>query len=104
MLNTLLTRKFNNISIMKIKPLQDSVLIEPQESEKKTAGGIIIPDSATEKPQKGKVVAVGNGIEDKKMTTTVNDIVLYGKFSGTKLNIDDKEYLIMKESDILAII
>ncbi len=92
------------MSSLKIKPLQDRVLIEPQKAEKMTASGIIIPDSAEEKPQKGKVVAVGNGIDNKKMNVSINDTVLYGKYSGTELNIGGKDYLIMKESDILAII
>ena len=85
-----------------IKPLADRVLIEPMEAETKTASGIIIPDSAKEKPQKGTVVAVGNGTKDEKMTVKKGDVVLYAKYAGTNLNIDGKEYLIMRESEILA--
>ena len=87
-----------------IKPLADRVLIEPMEAETKTAGGIYIPDSAQEKPQKGKIVAVGNGTKDEKMEVKVNDEVLYGKYSGTEINWENQVYLIMKQSDILAII
>ena len=89
---------------IKIKPLADRVLIEPQEAEEKTASGIIIPDTAKEKPQKGNVRAVGPGTKDEKMEVKVGDVVLYGKYSGTDLNIDGNDYLIMKQSDILAII
>lgn len=87
-----------------IKPLADRVLIEAAAAETKTAGGIIIPDSAKEKPQKGKVIAVGGGKKDEPMTVKVGDTVLYGKYAGTELQIDGKEYLIMKESDIYAIV
>ena len=87
-----------------LKPLADRVLIEPAQAEEKTVGGIIIPDTAKEKPQKGTVVAVGNGKKDEPMTVKVGDTVLYGKYSGTELNIDGNQYLIMKESDIFAII
>ena len=89
---------------MKIKPLADRVLIEPAEAEQKTASGIIIPDTAKEKPQRGKVVAVGKGTKDYEMTVKVGDKVLYGKYSGTEINIDGTLYMIMKESDIYAII
>ena len=89
---------------IKIKPLADRVLIEPQEAEEKTASGIIIPDTAKEKPQKGNVKAIGPGTKDEKMEVKVGDVVLYGKYSGTDLNIDGNDYLIMKQSDILAII
>ena len=89
---------------MKIKPLADRVLIEPAEAEQKTASGIIIPDTAKEKPQRGKVVAVGKGTKDHEMTVKVGDNVLYGKYSGTEINIDGIAYMIMKESDIYAII
>ena len=92
------------MTTLKIKPLHDLVLIEPQEAKKITTSGIIIPDSATEKPQKGKVVAVGNDIDDKKLKVSINNIVLYGNFSGTELCVDGKDYLIMKETDIFAII
>jgi chaperonin GroES len=89
---------------LKIKPLADRVLIEPMAAETKTASGIIIPDNAKEKPQKGKVVAVGSGTKDEKMTVTVGDTVLYGKYAGTELKHDGQDYLIMRESDILAIV
>lgn len=87
-----------------VKPLADRVLVEPAEAEEKTVGGIIIPDTAKEKPQKGTVVAVGNGKKDEPMTVKVGDSVLYGKYSGTEITIDGAHYLIMKESDIFAII
>jgi chaperonin GroES len=87
-----------------IKPLADRVLIEPTVSETKTASGIILPDSAKEKPQKGTVVAVGNGTADQKLTVKKGDTVLYGKYAGTEIQVDGSEYLIMRESDILAII
>lgn len=89
---------------VKIKPLADRVLIEPAPAEEKTAGGIIIPDTAKEKPQKGKVVAVGNGKPDEPMTVKVGDTVLYGKYSGTELSLSGVDYLMMRESDILAVI
>lgn len=87
-----------------IKPLADRVLVEPMEAETKTASGIIIPDTAKEKPQKGKVVAVGPGTKDEPVTLKVGDTVLYGKYSGTELKFDGSDYLMMRESDILAII
>jgi len=87
-----------------VKPLADRVLVEPATAETKTAGGIIIPDTAKEKPVKGKVVAVGNGKPDEPMTVKAGDIVLYGKYAGTEINVEGKEYLIMRESDIYAII
>lgn len=87
-----------------IKPLGDRVVVEPAPAEEKTATGIIIPDTAKEKPQKGTVVAIPDETEDNKVTVKVGDQVLYGKFAGTEITIDDKEYLIMHESDILAII
>jgi chaperonin GroES len=89
---------------VKIKPLADRVLVAPAEAEQKTAGGIIIPDTAKEKPQKGKVIAVGPGKKDEPMSVKAGDIVLYGKYSGTELQLDGENYLIMKESDIYAII
>jgi chaperonin GroES len=89
---------------VKIKPLADRVLIEPAAAEEKTAGGIIIPDTAKEKPQKGTVVAVGPGKKDEPVTVKVGDVVLYGKYSGTEITIDGCNYLIMRESDIVAII
>ncbi|HPE41058.1 MAG TPA: co-chaperone GroES [Bacteroidales bacterium] len=87
-----------------IKPLADRVLVAPAEAEQKTAGGIIIPDTAKEKPQKGTIVAVGPGKKDEPMTVKVGDTVLYGKYAGTELTLEGENYLIMKESDILAII
>jgi chaperonin GroES len=87
-----------------VKPLADRVLVEPAAAEQKTAGGIIIPDTAKEKPQKGIVVAIGNGKKDEPLTVKVGDQVLYGKYSGTEINIEGKDYLIMRESDILAVI
>ena len=89
---------------MKIKPLADRVLVEPSAAETKTASGIIIPDTAQEKPQKGKVVAVGPGTKENPITLKVGDNILYGKYSGTELKHEGSDYLIMKESDILAII
>jgi len=87
-----------------IKPLADRVLVEPMKAETKTASGIIIPDNAKEKPQKATVVAVGNGTKEHSMTVKVGDTVLYGKYSGTELKIEGKDYLIMSEKDILAIV
>lgn len=87
-----------------IKPLSDRVLIEPVAAETKTASGIFIPDTAKEKPQKGKVVAVGSGTKDHTMTVKIGDSVLYGKYAGTELKLEGKDYLIMREDDILAII
>jgi chaperonin GroES len=89
---------------VKIKPLADRVLIEPAQAEEKTAGGIIIPDTAKEKPQKGTVVAVGPGKKDEPLTVKVGEQVLYGKYAGTEITIDGTNYLIMRESDIVAII
>ncbi|MGN0228434.1 MAG: co-chaperone GroES [Muribaculaceae bacterium] len=89
---------------MTIKPLSDRVLIEPAEAEVKTAGGIIIPDSAKEKPLKGKVVATGNGTKDEEMVVKVGDTVLYGKYAGTELEVEGAKYLMMRQSDILAIV
>ena len=89
---------------MNIQPLADRVLIQPAEAEQKTASGIIIPDTAKEKPQSGKVVAVGKGTKDHEMTVKVGDTVLYGKYSGTEINYEGNVYMIMKESDIDAII
>jgi len=87
-----------------IQPLADRVLIEPAAAEQKTAGGLFIPDTAKEKPQKGKVVAIGKGKKDEPMTVKVGDIVLYGKYAGTEITFDGVDYLIMRESDIVAII
>ena len=89
---------------MKIKPLADRVLVEPSAAETKTASGIIIPDTAQEKPQKGKIVAVGPGTKENPITLKIGDNILYGKYSGTELKHAGIDYLIMRESDILAII
>lgn len=87
-----------------IKPLADRVLIEPVAAEQTTASGIIIPDTAKEKPQRGKVIAVGSGKPDEPMTVKVGDTVLYGKYAGTDISVEGNDYLIMRETDILAII
>ena len=87
-----------------IKPLPDRVLIEPQEAQTKTASGIFIPDTAKEKPQQGKVVAAGPGKKDEPMEVKPGDVVLYGKYAGTEVTVEDKKYLIVKQSDILAIL
>lgn len=89
---------------MNVQPLADRVLVEPAAAEEKTAGGIIIPDTAKEKPMRGTVVAAGNGKKDEPMTVKVGDTVLYGKYAGTELAVDGKDYLIMRESDIFCII
>lgn len=89
---------------MAIKPLADRVLIEPAAAEEKTIGGIIIPDTAKEKPLQGKVVATGNGTKDEEMVVKKGDTVLYGKYAGTELEYDGVKYLIMRQSDILAIL
>jgi chaperonin GroES len=92
------------MSKVNIKPLADRVIIEPAAAEEKTAGGIIIPDTAKEKPQKGTVVAVGPGKKDEPLTVKAGDVVLYGKYAGTEITVDNHDYLIMRESDIVAII
>ena len=89
---------------LNIKPLADRVLVEPIEAETKTASGIIIPDNAKEKPQKGKVMAVGKGTKENPTTVKVGNTVLYGKYSGTELKFEGNDYLIMSEKDILAIV
>ncbi|MCB0755533.1 MAG: co-chaperone GroES [Flavobacteriales bacterium] len=89
---------------IKIKPLADRVVVQAAAAEEKTASGIFIPDTAKEKPQKGKVVAVGAGKKDEPMTVKVGDTVLYGKYSGTEINVDGTDVLIMRESDIFAIV
>ena len=88
------------MSKLKIKPLADRVLLEPLEAETKTASGIIIPDTAKEKPQKGNIVAVGPGTKDNPVTVKVGDSVLYGKYSGTELKLDGKNYFIVKPTAI----
>ncbi len=87
-----------------LKPLADRVLVEPAAAEEKTASGLYIPDTAKEKPQRGKVVAAGEGKKDEPMTVRAGDTVLYGKYAGTEITVDGKDYLIMRESDIFAII
>ena len=87
-----------------MKPINDRVVVQPAAAEEKTKGGIIIPDTAKEKPQKGKVIAVGPGKDDNKMTVKKGDTVLYGKYSGQELNHEGKDYLIMREDDILVIL
>lgn len=87
-----------------VTPIADRVLVEPDAAETKTASGIIIPDTAKEKPQRGTIVAVGGGKKDEPMTVKKGDKILYGKYSGTEVQIDGKDFLIMKESDIYAII
>ena len=87
---------------LKIKPLADRVLVEPDAAEEKTAAGIIIPDTAKEKPQKGTVVAVGPGKKDEPMTVKVGDSVLYGKYAGTEISYEGQDFLSMRESDIIA--
>jgi len=89
---------------LSITPLADRVVVEAAAAETKSAGGIIIPDTAKEKPQKGKVVAVGTGKKDEPLTVKNGDVVLYGKYAGTEITVDGKEYLIMRESDIFAIV
>ena len=89
---------------MNIRPLADRVLIKPAAAEEKTLGGIIIPDSAKEKPLKGEIVAVGNGTKDEEMVVKVGDNVLYGKYVGTEIELDGEKYLIMLQADVLAII
>ncbi len=92
------------MSKVNIKPLANRVLVQPAAAEEKTASGLYIPDTAKEKPQKGQVIAVGNGKKDEPLTVKVGDTVLYGKYSGTELSVDGNDYLIMRESDIFAIL
>ena len=89
---------------MNIKPLADRVLVLPAQAEEKTIGGIIIPDTAKEKPLQGKVVATGNGTKDEEMVVKEGDTVLYGKYAGTEVEFDGTKYLIMRQSDILAVL
>lgn len=89
---------------MNIKPLADRVLVKPAAAEEKTVGGIIIPDSAKEKPLKGEIIAVGNGTKDEEMVVKSGDTVLYGKYAGTEIELEGETYLIMRQSDLLAII
>ena len=87
-----------------IKPLADRVVIEPKQAETKTASGLYIPDSAKEKPQQGTVIAAGPGKKDEPMEVKVGDAVLYGKYAGTEVTVDGEKYLIVRQSDILAIL
>jgi chaperonin GroES len=89
---------------MNVKPLSDRVLVQPAPAEEKTSSGIIIPDTAKEKPQRGTVVAVGPGKKDEPMSLKVGDNVLYGKYSGTEISVEGNDYLMMRESDIFAVI
>ncbi|MFI3268019.1 MAG: co-chaperone GroES [Rikenellaceae bacterium] len=89
---------------MAIKPLSDRVLVEPKATETKTAGGLFIPETAKEKPLEGVIVAAGPGTKDIAMEVSVGDTVLYGKYSGTEISHEGKDYLIMRQSDILAIL
>jgi chaperonin GroES len=98
------TTKKSIFMSVNIKPLSDRVLVEPAAAEEKTASGIIIPDTAKEKPQRGTVVAAGPGKPDEPVTVKVGDTVLYGKYSGTELQLEGKDYMMMRESDILAIV
>jgi chaperonin GroES len=97
-IHTTMAKKLN------ITPLHDRVIVQPAAAETKTAGGIIIPDTAKEKPQRGTVLAAGPGKKDEPVTVKAGDTVLYGKYAGTEINVDGSEYLIMRESDILAIV
>lgn len=87
-----------------IRPLADRVVVEPRPAETKTAGGLYIPDTAKEKPQQGTIVAVGPGKKDEPMEVSVGDVVLYGKYAGTEVSVDGNDYLVMKQSDILAVL
>ena len=89
---------------LNVTPLHDRVIVKPAKAEEKTAGGIIIPDTAKEKPQRGTVIAAGPGKKDEPVTVKVGDTVLYGKYSGTEIQLDGDDLLIMRESDILAIV
>ncbi|AOH41256.1 co-chaperone GroES [Tannerella serpentiformis] len=89
---------------MNVKPLADRVLVKPAEAEEKTASGIIIPDSAKEKPLKGEIIAAGKGTKDEEMVLKPGDHVLYGKYAGTEIELEGTKYLIMRQSDVLAII
>jgi chaperonin GroES len=95
---TIMVKKLN------VTPLHDRVIVKPAPAEEKTAGGIIIPDTAKEKPQRGTVIAAGPGKKDEPVTVKAGNTVLYGKYAGTEISIDGEEYLIMRESDILAIV
>ncbi len=89
---------------MQFKPINDRVVVKPAPAEEKTKGGIIIPDTAKEKPQRGEIVAAGPGKKDQPMTVKVGDIVLYGKYAGQEMNLDGDDFLIMREDDILVVL
>jgi len=89
---------------MTLKTVLNKIIVEPVEAEKKTASGIIIPDSAQEKPQKGIIIAVGKGKEDEAMELSVGDTILFGKYSGTEVQIEDKKYLVMNQSDVMVVL
>ena len=89
---------------VKVTPLHDRVIVKPAEKAEETAGGIIIPDTAQDKPQQGEVVAVGSGRKDEPLTVKVGDVVLFGKYGGTEIELDGDKFLLLKESDIFAII
>ncbi|MBQ9499249.1 MAG: co-chaperone GroES [Bacteroidaceae bacterium] len=89
---------------MNIKPLADRVLVLPDPAEEKTVGGLIIPDTAKEKPLSGQVVAVGNGTKDEEMILKAGDSVLYGKYAGTEIEVQGEKYLIMRQSDVVAVV
>ncbi len=91
------------MSEFKYRPLKDRVLVEPHKAEGKTASGIIIPDSAQEKPQRGTIIAVGEGKKDEPMSLKIGDVVIYAKYGGTEINVDGKDYIIMREDDILLV-
>ena len=97
------TQNYRHMSV-NIQPLADRVLVEPAAAEEKTASGIIIPDTAKEKPQRGTVIAVGPGKPEEPTTVKVGDVVLYGKYAGTELQVEGVDYMMMRESDILAIV
>jgi chaperonin GroES len=103
-INNHLTHIFRNTMAVNIKPLADRVLVQAAPAEEKTASGLIIPDTAKEKPQRGTVVAVGTGKKDEPITVKIGDVVLYGKYAGTEITVEGTEYLIMRESDIFAIL
>jgi chaperonin GroES len=99
-----ITKPINMAKKLTVTPLHDRVIIKPAQAEEKTAGGIIIPDTAKEKPQRGTVMAAGPGKKDEPMTVKPGNTVLYGKYAGTELSIEGEDYLIMRESDILAVL
>jgi chaperonin GroES len=103
-LKTQILKLHSTMANVNIQPLHDRVIVKPAQAEEKTAGGIIIPDTAKEKPQKGTVVAAGPGKKDEPMSVKTGDTVLYGKYAGTEISVEGDDFLIMRESDILAIV